>query len=82
MEQHIDLMCRKLSSAIFGIKLARFLPEKALKTLYISLVDSRLRYCCTVWGNCGTTLKTRLQNLQHRPVHVISRNSSYSGDLG
>ena len=67
-------MCKKLSSAIFGIKFARFLP------VYISLVESRLRYCCTVWGNCGTTLKTRLQNLEHRAACVISKNSSYSGD--
>ena len=71
--KHIDYMCKKLSSAIFSIKLTRFLPEKALKTLYTSLVESRMRYCCTVWGNCGTTLKTRLQNLQHRAVRVISK---------
>ena len=32
--KHIDYMCKKLSSAIFSIKLTRFLPEKALK-LYI-----------------------------------------------
>ena len=35
--KHIDLMCKKLSSAIFGTKITRFLPEKALKTLYISV---------------------------------------------
>ena len=39
-----------ISSAISGIKLARFLPVSALKELYNSLVESRLRYCCTVWG--------------------------------
>ena len=44
-------------------------------------MESRLRCCCTVWGNCGTTLKTRLQNLQHRAVRVISKNySSCSSD--
>ena len=69
--KHIDYMWKKLSDAIFSIKLTGFLPEKALKTLYTSLVESRLRYCCMVWGNCGATLKTRLQNLQHRAIRVI-----------
>ena len=32
------------------------------------------------WRICGTTFETRLQNLQHWAVRVISKNSSYSGD--
>ena len=33
-----------------------------------------------MWRNCGTALKTRLQNLQHKAVRVISKNSSCSGE--
>ena len=47
-DKQVHEMCKKISSAISGIKLARFLPVDALKKLYNSLVESRLRYCCTV----------------------------------
>ena len=46
-------MCKKISSAISGIKLARSLSVDILKKLCNSLVGSQLRYRCTVWGNCG-----------------------------
>ena len=65
-DKQVHEMCKKISSAISGIKLARFLPVNALKKLYNSLVESRLRYCCMVWGNCGKTLKNKLQSMQCR----------------
>ena len=49
-DKQVHKMCKKISSAISGIKLARFLPVDELKKLYNSLVGSRLRYCCMVWG--------------------------------
>ena len=52
-DKQVCEMCNKISSAISGIKLASFLPVDALKKLYNSLVESWLRYCCMVWGNCG-----------------------------
>ena len=73
-DKHIDKLCKKLSSAIYSIKLAKFLPRDSLLTLYHSLVESRLRYCCAVWGNCGDTLKTKLQKLQDRAVQIVSGN--------
>ena len=73
-DKHIDKLCKKLSSAIYSIKLAKFLPQDSLLTLYHSLVESRLRYCCAVWGNCGDTLKTKLQKLQNRAVRIVSGN--------
>ena len=76
-DKHIDKLCKKLSSAIYSIKLAKFLPRDSLLTLYHSLVESRLRYCCAVWGNCGDTLKTKLQKLQNRAVRIVSGN--YTG---
>ena len=48
-DKQVHEMCKKISSAISGIKLARFLPVDALKKLYNSLVESWVRYCCTVW---------------------------------
>ena len=59
-EPYIQLLSTKIASAISAIKRANFLPKKCLITLYQSLVEPRLRYCNTVWGNSGETLKDKL----------------------
>ena len=56
-EPYVQHLSTKMASVISAIKQANFLPKKSLVTLYQSLVESRLRYCNTVWGNCGETLK-------------------------
>ena len=64
-----------ISSAVGAIRRVNFLPRKTLITLYQSLVESRLRYCNTVWGNCGLTLKNKLQSLQkERPALLPGQN--------
>ena len=64
---------KKISSAVVAIKNVNFLPRKILITLYQSLVESRLRYCSTVWGNCGLTLKNKMQSFQNRAARVVTR---------
>ena len=39
-DKHIDKLCKKLSSAIYSIKLSKCLPRDSLLTLYHSLVES------------------------------------------
>ena len=56
-----------------AIKHVNFLPQTALITLYQTLVESRLRYCNTVWGNCGNSLKSKRQKLQNRALRAISK---------
>ena len=41
-------------------------------TLYHSLVESRLRYCSTVWGNCNNALKANLQRIHNRAARIIT----------
>ena len=60
------MLSKKISSAIAAIKNVNFLLEEPLVTLCYSLVESRFRYCNTVWGNCGNLLKCKLQTLQNR----------------
>ena len=62
------------------LQLARFLPVDALKKLYKSLVESWLRYCCTVWGNCGKILKNTLRNMQYRAAQVVCRTAPETDD--
>ena len=67
-DKHVDKLCKKLSSALFSMKQVKFLPIASRLTLYRSLVETRLRYCNVVWGNCGTTLINKLQHLQNRAI--------------
>ena len=70
---YISTLTKKISSAVVAIKNLNFLPRKTLITFYQSLVESRLRYCNNVWGNCGLTLKNKLYSLQDRAAHVVTR---------
>ena len=51
-----------------------YLPTNAFVNICHSLVESKLRYCNTVWGNCNLSLKNKLQILQNSAVRVISKN--------
>ena len=70
---YVSTLTKKISSAVAAIKNVNFLPHKTLITLYQSLVESRLRYCNIVWGNCGRTLKNKLQSLQNRSARVVTQ---------
>ena len=63
----------KSSSAVAAIENVNFLPRKTLIILYESVVESRLRYCNTVWDNCGLTLKNKLESLQNRVARVVNQ---------
>ena len=59
--------------AIGYIKYARkFLPRETLRTLYLGLVEPHFRYCCSVWGSCGTALRQKIGKLQNRAVRIIT----------
>ena len=71
MVQHLST---KMASAISDIKQANFLPKKSLVTLYQSLGESRLRYCNTVWGNCGETLKKQASKVARQGFPGCHKN--------
>ena len=70
-DKHVRALGKKLKSAI---KIVSDLPTNALVNIYHSLVESKLRCCNTVWGNCNLSLKNKLQILHNRAVRVISKN--------
>ena len=60
-EDHIDYITLKINRGIGIIRRVRqLIPEKALLLLCQTLMDSYFRYCSTVWGQCGETLKDKL----------------------
>ena len=71
-KQHISATSSKISRAIYAINRAKnFLPHNALKTLYISLVQSQIQYGIEAWGNATTQIK-HLLTLQKRAIRVIN----------
>ena len=73
-DKHVRALGKKLKSAISSITTVSYLTTSALVNIYHSLVESKLRYCNTVWVNCNLSLKNKLQILQNRAVRVISKN--------
>ena len=75
-DKHVGALIKKITPAISSIKVAGFLPSKALLNIYHSLVESKLRHCNTVWGNCNLSLENKLQNLKNRAVRIVSKDYS------
>ena len=72
-EDHTDYITLKINRGISIIRRVRqLIPEKALLLLYQTLIDPYFRYCSTVWGQCGETLKDKLQALQNRAARSIA----------
>ena len=61
-KKHIEHIKTKLSSASSAIyKLCKYIPQKALMSVYYTLVYSHLQYAITCWGNSSKTIKHKLQ---------------------
>ena len=54
----------------------QYLPLSLLQTMYRSMVEPYFRFCCPVWGVCGTTALNKLQKLQNRAARIVT-NSPY-----
>ena len=63
-EYIIKSSCKNISSTVTAIRHVNYLPQNTL----ITLAESRLRYCSTVWGNCNNSLKANLQRIQNSKV--------------
>ena len=67
-EYHIKYIRKKIAFSLFAINRAKkYLNEKALKTLYISLIHSNLTYCLIIWSSCKLSTLNPLIKLQKKP---------------
>ena len=74
--EHIKTVSAKVSRAVGFLKHAKnFLPRDSLKTLYTGIVEPHFRYCCSVWGCCGSTEINKLQKLQNRAARIVTNSS-------
>ena len=59
----------------------RYVPLSTVKTMYRSIVEPYLRYCCTVWGCCTETVLKRLQILQNRAARIVTNSADDAHSL-
>ena len=65
---------------IMGIIRRNFVncPKSILKSLFESLIRSRLEYCCTAWDPYRNTHKERIERIQKRYVRMMCKDWSTS----
>ena len=75
-KEQIKAVSAKVSRAIGSLKHAKkFLPRVTLENLYTGIVEPHFRYCCSVWGCCGSTEINKLQKLQKRAARIVTGSS-------
>ena len=73
-DQHVDYISSKITRNIDILKrIRRFISQESLLLLYHTLIEPYFRYCSIVWGQCGETLKDKLQILQHKAARTIAK---------
>ena len=79
----MEKIIKKVSSGIGAIKRVRYLvPQATLQLIYQALIHPHFNYFNTVLaGNCGITLRNKLQKLQIRAARFLTF-SDYDEDAG
>ena len=76
-DDHTKAIRSKISRSLGFLKYAKkLLPKHTLSQMYRGVVEPHFCYCCSVWGNCGDSRLSMLQNLQNRAARTVT-NSSY-----
>ena len=72
-KEHINEVCNKLRS-LFHIfySIRGYLSKQNIKTLYYTLIYSRIKYGLAVYGHAGTTMLNKIQFLQNQLLKVLS----------
>lgn len=72
---HIDLVCKKLSRALFCLnRVKHILEHKALKTLYFSLFHSHLLYCSIILNCTQQKNINRIFIMQKKAIRIITKS--------
>ena len=70
--KHIDDLCNKLSRNI-GVmtRISQFLPQGALRSVYLAIISSHVNYGITTWGSAGASVLSRLKSLMNRAIRRL-----------
>jgi hypothetical protein len=73
---HVDAITKNISSGIGALKSVRGLIDQEIANkAYQGFIELYFSYCAPLWDGLGDTLSDRLQKLQNRAAHVITRSS-------
>ena len=56
-------------------RLAHIIPKKSLKTVFNCLIQSKIDYFLSVWGNCCSKNINLIQRIQNRAARIITSNT-------
>ena len=71
--QHANyLVCKLRRNNGMLSKIRHFVPENVLRSIYYSIFESHLSYCCTVWGQKGNRIVDRLITLQNKALRILT----------
>lgn len=72
-EEHINGLCRKLSSGCYAVRMARLsLGQITARSVYFAVVESHLRYGLPFWGLSSKFLLNPVFLLQKRALRYIA----------
>jgi hypothetical protein len=75
-DSHTKYLCSKLNKSLYCINRAKnFLSNKALKTLYYSLIHSHLSYCTPILNCVNNSNIQTIYKIQKKAIRTITRNS-------
>jgi hypothetical protein len=78
LQNHISILCNKLSRALFILRQTKnFLPKSALRMLYFSLFHCHITYCPIILSITTQSNITRILKLQKKAIRIIT-NSNYN----
>ena len=75
---HVDMLCKKLSSRIGGLyRLSQLLSESCLIHLYYALIQSVIDYSLTIWGHTSSINIKKIPRFQNRATRICTQNFNY-----
>ena len=73
---HIDMKCKKISSAIGALmRIRHFISMQTAIEIYNAIIQPHFDYCSPVWEEFNATLREKMQKLQNRAARVITKSS-------
>jgi hypothetical protein len=75
-DYHTKYLCSKLNKSLYCINRAKnFLLNKALKTLYYSLIHSHLSYCTPILSCASNSNIQTIYKIQKKAIRTVTQNT-------